>query len=99
MAEENPIENEFEDNLENQTDIGLPDADTDDDLAIADSDEGQPDPEPQSSNLKQTFSNALNKLKENRRYQIIVGVLLISIIGGSLFFTLNNFTFEPIIEV
>ena len=61
MAEENPIEIEFEDNLENQTDIGLPDPN--DDLAIADSDEGQTDSEPQSSNLKQAFSNALNKLK------------------------------------
>ena len=89
MAEENPIENEFEDNLENQTDIGLPDADTDDDLAIADSDEGQPDPEPQSSNLKQTFSNALNKLKENRRYKLLRG-FIDRYYWGIIIFTLNK---------
>ncbi|MEK9727156.1 MAG: flagellar M-ring protein FliF C-terminal domain-containing protein [Candidatus Margulisiibacteriota bacterium] len=83
MAEENPIENEFDD-LENQNDIDLPDDELNQDESNINA----------SNDTKPSFIKRLtgifSALKQNRRYQIIAGFIVIIIIGITTFFAVNK---------
>ena len=69
MAEENPLENELDDELETQDDFDL--EDSDDEIA---GDDNQLELEGADATTSSSrFSNLINQLKTNRRYQFIAG--------------------------
>ena len=76
MAEENTIENEFEDELENKDELDVPSADLD-------NDEIQNDIESDvsSSEKESKFKKLINSIKSSRRNQIITAFVVVVVIS------------------
>jgi len=85
MAEENTIENEFEDDLENQGELDVPSADLDND-DIQDDIESDDPTSKKESKLKQF----INTIKSSRRNQIITAVVVVVLISIVSFFSFRK---------
>ncbi|MEC8677558.1 MAG: hypothetical protein VXX85_01740 [Candidatus Margulisiibacteriota bacterium] len=89
MAEENTIENEFEDDLDNQDELDVPSADLDE--GTEENDEAIEPASEKSSKLKQF----INAIKSSRRNQIIAGAVIVVLISVIAFFSLRK---KPVVQ-
>ena len=77
MAEENTIENEFEDDLDNQDELDVPSADLD-------------EPDEPASEKTSKLKQFINAIKSSRRNQIIAGSVIVVLIILIIFFSFRK---------
>ena len=77
MAEENTIENEFEDDLDNQDELDVPSADLD-------------EPDESASEKTSKLKQFINAIKSSRRNQIIAGSVIVVLIILIAFFSFRK---------